>query len=229
MFGYDSLLAQLKTYAEPGYAEFMKKLTPGAGNVYGVRIPTLRRMAKAITKQNWKGFLHAARDSSFEEQMLRGMVIAHAPCPIEEKLALASDFIPSISNWAVCDGFCSDFKAAANHRAMAREFLNRYLASDREFELRFAIVMLLCYFVTDEYIDDTLAVLINIRHDGYYVKMAVAWAISVCFVKQREKTLPLIESHAIKDGFTHNKALQKIIESYRVSAQDKVRIKSLKR
>jgi 3-methyladenine DNA glycosylase AlkD len=109
-----------------------------------------------------------------------------------------------------------------------RGFLESYLASDQEFELRFASVMLMKAFITDESIDGTLQALAQIRHDGYYAKMAVAWAIAECCVGYRDKTFELLRSGRL-DDFTQNKTIRKIKESYRVSPEDKLLASSLKR
>ena len=101
-------------------------------------------------------------------------------------------------------------------------------ADRREFVARFGIVMLLDHFITDTYIDEVLQVLDEVSHDGYYVKMAVAWAISVCYVKFEKETMALLLDNAL-DDFTYNKSLQKITESFRVSKEDKARIRKMKR
>ena len=108
------------------------------------------------------------------------------------------------------------------------EYIQKYLNSDKEYELRFAIVVLMQYFINEDYIDAILQIYDNIRHDGYYVKMAVAWAISVCFVKFREKTLEFLKCSNL-DDFTYNKSLQKVRESNRVSKEDKDMVKRIRR
>ena len=100
--------------------------------------------------------------------------------------------------------------------------------SDKEYELRFAIVVLMQYFIDEDHIDAILQIYDNIRHDGYYVKMAVAWAISVCFVKFRDKTLEFLK-YSNLDDFTYNKSLQKVRESNRVSKEDKDMVKRMRR
>lgn len=149
-------------------------------------------------------------------------------CPLPQRLALVEGFVPKIDNWAVCDVFCGDLKAIKKDLPAGRAFLERYVCSDKEFELRFLAVMLMQYYTGDAYIDDTLKLYQTIRHEGYYVKMAVAWGLSVCFIKQREKTLPLLQSGTL-DLLTHNKAIQKCCESRRVSPQDKDLLRGLKR
>jgi len=108
------------------------------------------------------------------------------------------------------------------------DFLQPYLSSDKEYEIRFGVVMLLLYFVEDEYIERVLQWMDRIRHEGYYVKMAVAWAISVCYVKYPEPTMAFLKNNTL-DDFTYNKALQKIIESLRVDSETKHVLRSMKR
>ena len=94
--------------------------------------------------------------------------------------------------------------------------------------MRFGIVSLLEHFINDTYIDDVLQILSDIRHDGYYVKMAAAWALSVCYIKYPGKTSALVTENRL-DDFTHNKMIQKICESFRVSREQKEELKKLKR
>ena len=107
-------------------------------------------------------------------------------------------------------------------------FIQKYLKSDKEFELRFAIVMMLDFYITEEYIDRVLEILNNIKNDAYYVKMAVAWTIQVAFVKFENKTMKLLKENNI-DDWTYNKTIQKITESYRVDEETKKIIRTMKR
>ena len=108
------------------------------------------------------------------------------------------------------------------------EFIQPYLKSNKEFEIRFAVVIILNYYITEDYIDLVLETLDEVKHEGYYVKMAVAWAISLCFVKFEEKTMNYLKNNKL-DDFTYNKSLQKICESLRVDKDTKAIIKSMKR
>ena len=147
---------------------------------------------------------------------------------IEKFCEYLEKFIPKINSWAVCDISISGFKITKKNMRYMWQFLEKYLKSENEIELRFAIVMLLDYYITDEYIDKVLKILNNIKHEGYYVKMAVAWAVQVAFVKYPEKTMKLLENNNI-DKWTYNKALQKIIESYRVNDEMKKIIRNMKK
>ena len=115
-----------------------------------------------------------------------------------------------------------------NNQAYVLAFLQQYIDSDKEYEVRFAVVMLLNYYIEERYIEHVLGQLEKVNHDGYYVKMAVAWAISICFIKLPAQTMPFLLSNTL-DDFTYNKALQKIIESTRIGDALKKQIKKMKR
>ena len=219
---FSGILAELDALRDEKYRKFNESLIPGAeGTSYGVRLPQLRIMAKAIIKGNWEQFLEDAKGSDiYEIIMLRGLVIATVPCSYAQRLLMLADFVPAIHNWAVCDCVTSSIKSAKKHLPETWEFLRPYLESREEFPLRFAVVMLMDYFITEEYIDRVLDLYRNLRHEAYYVNMAIAWALSVCFVKFREKTLPLFQTQVLSP-WVHNKAIQKCRESRRVSAEDK--------
>ncbi len=136
--------------------------------------------------------------------------------------------MPKIYNWGICDTFCAGLKCFKSNKEKGFDLLNTYLDSQKEFELRFAIVLLLDFYIVDEYVDRVIEILDNIHHEGYYVKMAVAWAISICYIKYSEKTMIYLKDNKL-DNFTYNKALQKIIESYRVDKDEKNIIRNMKR
>lgn len=222
-----TLREQLFGLADPRYRDFSASLTPGAGKMIGVRLPQLRAIAREIARGEWRGWLAAADNEYFEERMLQGLVIGYARCPTDEKLRLVARFVPTIDNWAVCDCFCWRLKAA--EREPMREFILPYFRSSQEYEVRFAVVMALSNFVEAEYLDRLLELLGSVRHEGYYARMGVAWAVSVCFAKFPARTRRWLEQECPLDDRTYNKALQKIIESYRVSPDDKAVARALKR
>lgn len=225
---YPSLLEHICSLADEPYQKVQKKIVPGTDNILGVRVPKLRALAKQLAKGEWRGYLSTAQGTFYEETMLRGFVIGYAEMEQGEAFQWIADFVPQISNWAVCDACCSSFKTAAKDKEKLFAFLLPYLKSDREFELRFAVVMLMDFLITDEYIDDVLRIYDGIHHAGYYVKMAVAWALSVCFVKYPGQTMRFLQCNNL-DDWTYNKALQKIVESYRVDDDTKAVIRGMKR
>ena len=217
---------ELFSLADEKYKEFHGGLCPGVNNIIGVRVPALRSLAKKIIKEDWRKYLKEAEDQYYEEVMLQGMVIGLAKMDIEERLTYLAGFIPKIDNWAVCDVTCAGLKSTAKNLKKVWEFLQKYLNSDKEFEVRFAVVIILDYYIQEEYIDIVFEKLDSVHHEAYYVKMAVAWAVSICYIKYPEKTYSYLESCKL-DNFTFNKAIQKIRESYRVPKEDKENLKKM--
>ena len=224
----DNLRNRLFELADDKYKEFHGSLCPNTKNIIGVRLPQLRQIAKEISKGDWRGFLSTSKEDYYEEVLINGLVIAYAKCDVDERLNYIKDFVPKIYNWAICDTFCNTLKFVNKNKEAVWDFIQTYLKSSKEFEIRFAVVIILNYYITEDYIDIVLETLDKVRHDGYYVKMAVAWAISVCFVKFEEKTMLYLKNNNL-DDFTYNKSLQKICESLRVDKETKASIKSMKR
>ncbi|MCM1151735.1 MAG: DNA alkylation repair protein [Alistipes sp.] len=222
-----TLREQLFGMADLRYRDFSASLTPGAGKMIGVRLPLLRNIAREIARGDWRAWLEEAEDEYFEERMLQGLVIGYAKCPPDEKLRLTARFIPKIDNWAICDCFCWRLRSA--EREPMRRFIQPYFDAPGEYEVRFAVVMALSNFVDEEHVDRLLERLGTVRHEGYYVRMGVAWAVSVCYVKFPERTLRWLGTSCPLADRTYNKALQKIVESLRVSDAEKATIRSMKR
>lgn len=210
------------------YKEFHSGLCPNNDNIIGVRIPELRKLAKEISKDDWRKFLGENKNEYYEETMLEGFVIGYAKMEIEERFKLLTAFIPKIDNWAVCDCSCSTFKFIQKNRKEMWEFIKTYLNSSKEFELRFAIIIILDYYLTDEYIDEVFKIFDMVKKEDYYVKMAVAWTLQVAYVRYKERTIKYLENNKL-DDFTYNKAIQKMIESYRISKEEKERLRKMKR
>jgi len=211
------------------YKQFHSSLCPNTNNIIGVRIPKIRSLAKEIIKDDYKKFLDNANSKYYEELVLQGIVIGNAKIGIEETFYYLEKFIPKIDNWAVCDTTCSSLKITKKNLNIMWEFLQKYINSTNEFEIRFGLVMLLQYYLeSDDYIEQIFKITDSIKHDGYYVKMAIAWLISIAFIKQKEKTWQYLKNNEL-DKFTYNKSLQKIIESYRVTKEEREQIKKIKK
>lgn len=225
---YAALQARLRAMADPDYRAFHQKLVPEVDNLLGVRIPALRVLARELARGDWRGYLAAAGTDAYEEAMLQGLVLGYARMEIGELLERLREFIPKIGNWAVNDSVCAGLKLVKKHREETLAFLRPYFAGEAEFEVRFAVVMLMDHYIDEAYIDEALSLLRTVRHEGYYVKMAVAWALSVCYVKFPERTRPLLQGEAF-DPQTRRMALQKIVESNRVDAREKAEIRALRK
>lgn len=210
------------------YKEFHGSLCPDMDNIIGVRIPKLREYAKELYKCNNVKDIKI-EDKYYEELVIQGILIGfQTKAPIEEVIKQVEEFIPKINSWAVCDTFCAGLKITKKYQTEMFKVIKEYLKSTQEYQVRFAIVMLLDYYINDQYIDQVLQILDNVKLDKYYVQMANAWAISICLIKYYNKTLDFLNTTKI-DDFTYNKGIQKAIESYRITDEQKEYLRTLKR
>ncbi len=206
------------------YREFQSMLCPGTSNIIGIRMPVLRKYAKKIKEEV---DINSIPNDYYEEIMLKGMLIGMQKELDFEKI---KNYIPLINNWAICDVFCGGLKKVKKNKDKMWDFLMKYIYSNEEFEVRFAVVIILDYYIEEEYIERVFNILKKVKHDGYYAKMAVAWAYSLCFIKFFDKTKKEFEN--IKkdnpDKFIFNKSIQKAIESYRISEENKNMLRKMK-
>lgn len=225
-----SLRSELLKLVPHANQKFTAMLNPGVENVLGLRVPDIRRLAcKEVANAGWRQRLDTLKHHYMEERMLHGMMIGYAKdLELSERLCLLQRFIPLINSWSVCDSVCATLTFAKHHQEEVWTFLQPYLYADEEYEVRFALVMLLDYYLTPAYLDRIFDCLNRIHHEGYYVKMAVAWLLSVSYIRYKDETCRFL-SHNKLDAFTQNKAVQKIRESYRVSQADKECVLKFKR
>lgn len=220
----------LLKHVDSKYRAFHIKLIPNISHekTLGVRIPQLRAVANQIIKDDlWRDYL-AFTPEYLEEIMIQGIIIGRVKVALEERLLLMKRFIPFIDNWAVCDTFCCTLKLNGKEKEDLWCFLQSYFQSDKTYDIRVAVVMGLANYPEVDYVQKAFGLFEQIENDDYYVQMAIAWAISVYFVKQRDITIDYLKNNKL-DKFTHNKAIQKIRESLRVSAEDKDDVNQLKK
>lgn len=214
--------------ADEKYKDFHSRLCPGTTNIVGVRTPVLRNYAKELNrKYSLNELLKEIDDTLYEEIMLQGMLIGLSK-NIEEVLKYTKTFIPKIDNWAICDVFCAGLKITKKYKKEMWNFIQKYLNSDKEFEIRFGIVIILDYYIDEEHLDKNFEIFQKIKNDNYYVKMAIAWAISICLIKYYDKTIKYLKKAKL-DDWTYNKSLQKAIESYRISDEQKEVLRKMKK
>lgn len=249
MYTREYIVERLKSMAEKEYAKFSEGLVPEEKRMLGVRIPKLRIFAKEIAKSDYKDYLANSgvlntdylsdegqadgkycgqKELYFEEYALMGFVIGSIKADFDYIVSLVADFVPLINNWSVNDTFCATLKITNKNPEQMWEFLMPYFKSDKEFEIRFATIMLMDYYLNEEYIEKVLSIYDNIRHNGYYVKMAVAWGIATAYAKFPEITHNYMCSSNL-DDWTYNKAIQKMIESYRITDDAKKILRTMKR
>ena len=228
VLSYSEYMEFLLSLSEEGFADFQRKLIPGTGKLIGIRTPELKKIAKEIAKGDVESFLSTARHEYFEETMMCGFVIGCAKKEIGEIMAMVRNFVPRINNWAVCDQFCGALKITKKEKEAFLPFLLQYRESPHAYELRFLAVMLMNYYLDEMNLPLLFEIFDEIKHDDYYVKMAVAWAISVCLIKFYEESLCYLQTSEL-DDFTFQKGLTKAVESYRISPERKEMLKEMRK
>lgn len=225
----EEIRRELEELSEEKYRDFASSLIPGKDNLIGVRIPNIRKLAKRIVKEErWQEYLQESEHEYFEETMLQALIIGQLKEDIHIILNHVEGFIPRVDNWSVCDSFCNDLKVVKKHKEVVWEFIQPYWQSDKPYHVRVAVVLMLFYYINDEYLQRLFEIFDDISHEDYYVKMAVAWAVSMCFVKYPIETMKYLGENNLDDE-TYKKSLQKIRESNQVSKETKAIIKSMKR
>ena len=220
---------KLLELADPKYKEFHSGLCPGTDNIIGVRVPVLRNYAKELAKEYQINELLKQIDNQYyEEIMLQGMLIGLAKQDFKTIQKQIEEFVPKIDNWAVCDVFCAGLKVTKKKKEEMWHFIQKYLLSDQEFEIRIGVVMILDYYIEEDYLEKDFKIFDAITSQAYYVQMAVAWAISIALIKFYDKTIKYLENAKL-DNFTYNKALQKAIESYRITDDRKEKLRQMKK
>ena len=221
----------LKVLSARSNKTFTESLHPGIEHILGIRMGDLRQLARDIAKNDWRSYLKSADGYYMEERTLQGLVLSYVYCEdVNEYLCYVDAFVKVINSWSVCDSFAfaGGQKFVTEHRKEIWLVLTRYMLSTHEYVARFGVVMSMKYYLNAEHLPLLFAQYAKIAHNGYYVRMAIAWALSVCFVKFPTQTIGFLKTESL-DDFTHRKTIQKIRESYRVSAEQKRLILSLKR
>ena len=233
---YKDFLDYLFSIRDLEYRDFNAKIiVPVDCEIIGIRIPILKDMAKKIAKTSSENFLNLfeklfikKKVKYYEEKALYGFLIGYSKMEYQDRLKRIDFFINIIDNWAVCDIVDSTFKFVNKNKEEFYAYLTSKLSATNPWEQRFIFVMLLAYYVEDKYLKDIFKICEQIKSDEYYVKMAKAWLLSVCYVKFRDKTYKFLEKTSL-DDWTVNKSIQKIRESSRIIKEEKENILVLKR
>ena len=225
----ESIQKGLFDRADEGYKAFQEKLIPTVdpARVIGVRTPVLRRYARELVGTDAATeFLGALPHRYYEEDNLHAALIEQIK-DFDGALAAVEAFLPYVDNWATCDGFCPKILRSDPARLWGE--IERWLASEHPYTLRYALVRMTFWYLDDPvFSDEVLEAAAAVVSDHYYVRMAVAWFFSIALIKQYDATLPYLTEHRLP-VWVHNKAIAKAIESYRPSPETKSYLKTLKR
>lgn len=222
MITYEEALARLRENADPAYRAFHKKLLKNEEiEVIGVRTPILRKLAKLYRKDVED--LLSFPDEFYEVTFLKCAVVGSLP--YEAFVAYVDRVTPLLDNWAVCDGF--DAPCIKSHREEFLPYIAKYFADGREFVKRYALVTLLHHYVEERYLPLIAEYLRACKDERYYVAMAAAWLFAEVIVKYPEEGIALLKEGL--DPAVQNKAIGKARDSFRLTAEQKDRLKRFKK
>ena len=229
LFFIMNIQQQLFALQDLKYRDFNAKLVPGmdVNDIIGVRTPELRKLAKQLAKDERVGeFLAVLPHQYLDEMNLHGFIISEIK-EYDECLEQIERFLPYVNNWATCDLLSPKAFKQKKNRVRLIDDIKPWMASDEPFTIRFGIEMLMSFYLDEDFKPEFLKWVSEIRHDHYYVKMMVAWYFATALAKQWDATLPYIQNMTM-EKWTHNKAIQKAVESYRITPEQKELLKSYK-
>ena len=218
---YNQIIAQLNALSQGNetYAAFNKRIVNTKMPVIGVRVPDLRRLARELAPNMSAADISkllTAQNESFDYVLLCGLLITHARLDDQTAIDLTKQYLPHVDSWAHIDIFVEKKRRFASE--MWRNFALECLQNEAEFTARYGVISLMTNFLDEAYIDQVFAALRNVKHGGYYVKMALAWLYATAAVNFFELTLAELENGHI-DTWTRNKAYQKMRESRRFTPE----------
>ena len=223
----DDIRKELFAHQDLKYRDFQGGLIPGktADVMIGVRTPELRKMAKVYVKrEDVDEFLKDLPHEYFDEDQLHAFIISELK-DYDRCMDEVEKFLPYVDNWATCDQLSP--KVFKKHRAELLVRIRKWIASDRTYTVRFGIGMLMQHFLDEDFDPEYPERGAAVRSDEYYINMMIAWYFATALAKQYDAVIPYIENKRL-DSWTHNKAIQKSIESYRITPEQKEYLRTLK-
>ena len=223
----EEIRARLFSLQDTAYRDFQVKLIPGmdAEKEIGVRTPELRKLAKELAKrEDIREFLNDLPHQYFDENQLHAFILSGEK-DFEKCMEDLERFLPYVDNWATCDQ--TSPKVFRKNRKELLESINRWIESEHTYTVRFAIKMLMEHFLDEDFDPAYPEMVAEVRSEDYYIRMMIAWYFATALAKQYEAVLPYLEQKKL-DVWTHNKAIQKSVESYRITPEQKEYLKSLK-
>ena len=218
---------QLFALQDKEYQAFQSKLMPTVPpeTVIGVRTTLLRKLARELAgTPQAEQFLQSLPHRYYEENNLHAFLLERIR-DYDTALTETERFLPCIDNWATCDCFCP--KVFAKHKEELLVPIRRWLGSEHVYTVRYAMGLLMRYYLDEDFRPEYLAWVANIRSEEYYLNMMRAWYFATALAKQPEDALPWLTERRL-DVWTHNKTIQKAVESFRVPAERKQQLRELR-
>lgn len=220
---YD-LTSVLFSAQDPAYRDFQTRLIPNIPKqtIIGVRTPELRRIAKEMPESD--EFLHHLPHRYFEENQVHAFLLERCR-DYEKTIALVEDFLPYVDNWATCDQLSP--KVFRKHKEELLAHIPQWLSSEHPYTVRFGIGMLMSHYLDEDFSPEYLSWAAAVRREEYYVRMMVAWYFATALAKQYDAALPYLTRHRL-EPWVHNKTIQKAVESYRITDEQKAYLRTLR-
>lgn len=223
----ENIKRKLFEMQDKDYQEFQSKLLPtiDSKKMIGVRTPELRKYAKRLIKEDYKSFLDELPHNYFDENQLHAFIISEIK-DYNECINYIDKFLPYVDNWATCDQLSP--KIFKKNKDLLLDKIKEWIKSKDTYTIRFGIGMLMQYYLDDNFKDKYLEWIISIKSNEYYVNMMIAWFFATALAKQYDSVIKVIEEKKL-DVWIHNKTIQKAVESYRITNEQKEYLKKLKR
>ena len=218
---------QLFSLQDIAYGDFQAKLMPTIDrkSIIGVRTPAIRKLAKQVAKtDDARAFISQLPHRYYEENNLHAFIIEQSR-DFNEALRLTNQFLLYIDNWATCDSFTP--KVFGKHPDELLTAIGGWIESSHTYTVRYAIRMLMVFFLDERFKPEYAQMVAAVESEEYYIKMMIAWYFATALAKQYDTIISFISNRSL-DPWTHNKAIQKAIESYRISNEQKEELRKLK-
>ena len=226
---YDEMMNSLCGASDPTYVDYQRKIViDTAYPMLFVRMPVVRKIAREVSKGDWKGIANCCSFSCYEEVLTICLAIAGADAELSERLHVLKPLLTRLDSWAMTDSIVPTLAVRPDERAIAWEFAMDCIRSEGAYVRRFGIVLLLDFFLIPEYLDDVEETIVSIRDQRYYVQMACAWLLAEMAVRDWHRVEEILKNSAL-NAFAHNMTIRKIRESFRIPQDVKAAAAAMKR
>lgn len=223
----EEIRKELYALQDVAYRDFQSGLIPNVSkeSFIGVRTPELKRLAKRMAaREDIEEFLRELPHASFDENQLHAFILSGMK-DFEMCIGEVCHFLPYVDNWATCDQMSP--KVFKKHKAELFPYIQKWIESDKTYTVRFAIGMLMSHYLDEDFDPAYPEMVAAVQSEEYYINMMIAWYFATALAKQYEAVLPFLEEKRLS-SWKHNKAIQKAVESRRITEEQKEYLKGLK-
>lgn len=225
---YNEYLKFLKKFANKEYRNFQNSLMPKNKRILGINLPILSKIANEVLKGNWRSFVELCSNTYYEETTVKGLIIGMCNVSLLEYTHRIDTFSEQIRNWVTCDHFCIGLKSIDHYPFDIWDYLDSLLEKRNPWQVRLGIVIMLNYYLNDDYINKIFIKIAQIQCDNYYVKTAIAWLLSSAYIKYPNLTQDYLANCKL-DNRTYKISIEKILALRQISNEQKLMLETLKK